>query len=135
MKHYLNEAHKQYSEKCLKALKEMSKHPLSREEMEAQCDMIVDAHFLSKKIQIPNRYHRNLYLEQTADDMYLYELKGNYKGLALVYNEEKKTYHGLYLWNERLLDAPNYFQSFVVKAITCEPEGKRIFVRLAVFLY
>lgn len=40
---YLNESHRKYSENCMKALKEMSKHPLSREQMKAQCDRIAEA--------------------------------------------------------------------------------------------
>ena len=42
-KKYLNEAHRNYTESCLKAVKEMSKRSLSREEMKAQCDKIAEA--------------------------------------------------------------------------------------------
>ena len=39
-RHYLSEKHRQYSLACLKAVKEMRKTPLTREEMKAQCDRI-----------------------------------------------------------------------------------------------
>lgn len=42
-KHYLSEKHRQYSLACLKAVKEMQKTPLTREDMKAQCDRIREA--------------------------------------------------------------------------------------------
>ena len=35
---YINESHKKYSEACQKEVAEMSKHPLTTEEKEAQMD-------------------------------------------------------------------------------------------------
>ena len=40
---YLSESHKNYVEASLKSLEEMSKHPLSREQMKAQCDAVEKA--------------------------------------------------------------------------------------------
>ena len=34
---YINESHRKYSEACQKEVEEMSKHPLSAEQMIAQC--------------------------------------------------------------------------------------------------
>ena len=38
MKKYINEKHRMYSEACQKEVSEMSKHPLTAEEKEAQMD-------------------------------------------------------------------------------------------------
>ena len=38
MRHYFSENHRKYSEACQKEVEEMSKHPLTAEEKEAQMD-------------------------------------------------------------------------------------------------
>ena len=37
----MSESHRKHAEACLKAVEEMSKHPMSREQMKAQCDRIL----------------------------------------------------------------------------------------------
>lgn len=48
-RNYLSESHRKHSEALGKEIEEMSKHPMSREQMKAQCDRILEESEKAKK--------------------------------------------------------------------------------------